>query len=391
MIMKRLVILVGLLGLLLLGLFWADLLSWPRLTEPVSHPPAGPLEPATPGVAERDSLEGRGRTVVSHADEPKTVQDPLPATADLKGEQVTVRTIVSGMVVDTTGMPVPKATIRVALGESVVIDAIQNVRWRTSPVLATSDAQGWFRVEVTGRFGRKTTKLVRLTSTAAGFPDCERVEIDLEKHTPTQVVKLVLLGAGTIVGRVLDERGTAVAGARLILFDKHEIPVRGAAEVTEFWEDDDEGTIKTDDFGRYRIQNVEEGDYTLEVTARGYEFVRGPGKFTLSKGGAARVTDILVRFTTSLRMRLVDDKRLPLRANIWYELHAADGSLVKQAGERTDRDGVVIITKPPAGSMRLVVGVAGYRKSRPVPVTIVKSRQSDVGTVVLTRDSKGHK
>ena len=155
------------------------------------------------------------------------------------------------------------------------------------------DPEGYF--EIDGLDG----KTYKLTVKADGYiPLTEEVEIELGRTTQ---VDIALMHSATIVGRLLDSAGEAVASASIVVFRPGENPNASASEFTgsvviatggsgdgEALVVMGEDSLVSDKEGRFRASGLEEGDWQVKVTHRDFQehFVEVTGT------ALGRVTDI---------------------------------------------------------------------------------------------------
>ncbi len=173
----------------------------------------------------------------------------------------------SGRVADTAGKPVPYATVQVG--------GAGRAMWMVAARRVTCDDQGAFEIR-----GIPRGKLsVRAESDQAAS---RIIEVDLTERG-RQEVKLVLEVAGVIAGKVIDDKGAAVA----------EIQVTARPEL-----DDGEGfsglalagmtSAMTDGAGEFTIRGLPEGSYKL-VAARAVRMFEWGQPGTRAKTGDRNV------------------------------------------------------------------------------------------------------
>ena len=155
----------------------------------------------------------------------------------------------------------------------------QNQRWRE---FSTSD--GKFAIEVAG------PGVYQVQVTAKGFAPGLSEEINTEKIEP---VVIELTAGGTIKGKVVNEAGELVSGAKVIPFSRAGKIGRGMMPTFI----SEEGAIKTVN-GEFVLKNLPEGSETIKVVHPGYsaaivndiEVVEGKTtediEVVLTKGGA---------------------------------------------------------------------------------------------------------
>jgi protocatechuate 3,4-dioxygenase beta subunit len=155
---------------------------------------------------------------------------------------------VAGRVFDSSGRPVPRAIVHV-VGESTSRTAV-------------SDGQGLFSIEgvmpgdviitaekhglIDGAYGRRRPMGLALPVALTASQSLDGADIELFKRT-------------VITGMVIDEGRAPIAGARIVALRRQF--VAGAARIEPVAFDE------TDDEGRYRIWDLEPGEYVLVAPA----------------------------------------------------------------------------------------------------------------------------
>lgn len=155
----------------------------------------------------------------------------------------------AGRAVDTAGKPVPYATVR-------VVGAGRQL-WRTAARQTTCDAEGAF--ELRGLPREKLSARAESDQAASKL-----VDVDLTARAAQRDVSLVLDVVGVIAGKVVDDKGAAVAEVAV-----HAFP--DLAESTSWTGVALAGmsSAVTDGAGAFTIPGLPEGSYRLSATRSG--------------------------------------------------------------------------------------------------------------------------
>ena len=169
-----------------------------------------------------------------------------------------------------------------------VIAVVNGGPIRIMPV--ATDAQGEFTIEVSS--GR-----VLLLAKADGYVSEER-ELVARPGTGNPAVHFVLAPAGSVSGRVFDENGAGVAGARVWL------DYRGEARRWRLAEE--AGGEAADNFGYFTIPAAAQGrPFVLHAECEGW-LMSSSGTLNLSGSEMKGVVLLLSRHGASVRGRVVD-------------------------------------------------------------------------------------
>jgi len=175
-----------------------------------------------------------------------------------------------GRVLDDRGQPVAGALVRV---DPVFVAANS----RAAADLLTGDLAP-ARDTMTGPDGRYAVAGLltgtdwRITAAADSYAPAVEAPIRLSAAVPRQV-DLELVRAGGVRGRVLDERGQPIAGARL------RIRIRASADTDEARGGDPLESLherKTDERGRFGLWGLTPGKLTIEATHPEFVSIVGP-------------------------------------------------------------------------------------------------------------------
>ncbi len=166
----------------------------------------------------------------------------VPAGRDLKGVEVVLQpgATVEGRILSPAGQPVPGAGVSVLkTGEAAMI--------RFFRPDATADGEGWYLMEGVAPGPH---------SVAAEHPSYRRAVRDLDVKMGENTLDLTLEGGAEVSGRVVDDAGAPVAGARILLLEggrSWNLP---------------EGASGAD--GAFEIAGVPDGDYRLSADKEGF-------------------------------------------------------------------------------------------------------------------------
>jgi protocatechuate 3,4-dioxygenase beta subunit len=189
----------------------------PVASRPVEPAPAsGELAPARPLAAAGEAGE---REALRAREEPRRARGTRDSAAAAEDAREGPR--IRGRVVDRTGAPVAGARVLASdqPGSPLDIELDALPSSSSSPLssmrrfTATTDAGGWF--ELTGpRPGD-----LRLVARAPGFAPLRREGIAVPAGDEVELAPLVMSRGAILTGRVLDERGRGLAGARITAVD----------------------------------------------------------------------------------------------------------------------------------------------------------------------------
>ncbi len=175
-----------------------------------------------------------------------------------------------------------------------VIAVVNDGPVRISPVL--TDAQGQFTIDTSA--GR-----VLLLAKSDGYVSEER-EVVAHPGTGNPAIEFVLSPAGSVSGRVFDENGAGVAGARVW------VDYRGQARRWRLAEE--AGGEAADSFGNFTIPVVAQGrPFVLHAECEGW-LMSSSGTLHLRTSEMAGVILLLSRHGTRVRGRVVDAAGNPL-------------------------------------------------------------------------------
>lgn len=364
--------------------------------------PAGPVANATMPLPtgllpEGETHIGRGANDRDQAEElrdlrerlkelEKAADEPLDLFSPNAPKEAFTGTI-RGTVLDGNGLPVSGARVHGTYGESMgsntrMIRIAYGGRSDDGEVLATTDANGGFQIDVSREVSKGASVIANLTARADGHAESEQLSVTVKPGETKDGVVLKLRQAGSVSGRVVDESGAGVAGAVVSLATagdggggmdlKIEMPgQRGKYSAV------------TDAAGDYRIEQVPHGKYTLRLEATGLRQVSGPTFVDAEAGKDTRASaDFVVKATTSIKVQLRSTDGSPLRSWVTIELKDSAGKSVWKQQGMTDDQGTFATNDPPQGSYSAVIQAMGYQPET-VAATITEGTPCDLGWITL--------
>jgi RNA polymerase sigma-70 factor (ECF subfamily) len=216
--------------------------------------------------ASQDAMYGRGVEVDVVAGEQREVTLKLAAGVD-----------VAGVVRDGNGAPVAGARIWLTSFTQP---------WCAMAQVAESDALGAFTV-------RAAPKDQSLGATAPGKAPSPLVDLETCdcKQSPVRI-ELVLGGTGgALAGRVVDEQGKGVAGARIAVGNNKRLVEDGIdGRMRELWAP---MQAVSDEKGAYVVDGLQPGKYPVEVWAEAFPFWHGDA--TIAAGETAQLDITMLR------------------------------------------------------------------------------------------------
>ena len=266
---------------------------------------------------------------------------------------------IEGVVHDVAGQPVAGARVAARSDQGLMVSPWEA---EASVVRATTDSRGRFRLDGVG------PGLHSVSARARGYGEATRRNV-----RPGGTVTLALRPGGWFTGHVVDQGGAPVKSAL----------VRAELE-PRFWETS--RTEATDGDGRFELDGLSAGRYTVVVNARGYALGIETG-VTLPADGAAEIA-ISLASGVSVKGRLVDAAERPLHGRArMQELArqelptAATEVLSGAAGD----DGRFRIDHVPPGAWTLAATAPGFAGQRVELEVGGRDPLVDAGDVVLER------
>jgi protocatechuate 3,4-dioxygenase beta subunit len=301
------------------------------------------------------------------------------------GPEVDLAATILGTVVDARGAPVAGAQIHGRFSESFTSGG-SAMRFSVSSAggagqqLATSDAGGAFRIDLSRKIREGAALAIALTAAKDGYAESATVNISIRNGETRDGIRLVLRESGSISGRVVDDAGRGVAGARVSLGGGGP---RVSGVVIDSFQPRGGLSAVTDASGEFRIDGVPEGRHSFVLQAAGYRQLSGPSTVEARAGIDVRAAvDFVVAQTTSVSVTLRDSDGNPLRG--WATLVFKDGAGNDAATLRgaVGEDGVFTANDPPVGSYRVSVSLFGYQ-AQEVHATVLENSVAELGVVIL--------
>lgn len=269
--------------------------------------------------------------------------------------------------VEGSGAPVPGAVVSIEAGASFVDAALRALPSGDRGLATKVDAAGRFVLRNTPRLG-----VVRLAAVAQGFARVVRGNVNLSGSGPVEL-DFVLPPGVSLAGRVVDERGAAIAGARIAAFPKRrsEQPFVASSEHD----------------GRFVLQHLTAGEYDVRVEARGYQEHQQSGvvagrddlDVALVANGSARIR-VLTRSGAAVRDFHVALRRF-LPENGDRLAFVAD--VPEQRARLEGAEDFVTIVGVPSGTFVAQIDAEGYATTFSAPFELDATRRTrDVDVVV---------
>lgn len=240
-----------------------------------------------------------------------------------------------------------------------------------------TDAQGLFSIDI--RAGQ-----VRLVAKADGYVSEER-QLMVRPGGQNAVVHFVLAPAGSVSGRVFDETGAGVAGAR--------VWVGYLGEARRWHLAEEAGGERTDNFGYFTIPAVAQGKpFLLHVECEGW-LISSSGTLMLRASEMTGVVLLLGRRGTSVRGRVFDTtgnpvagaevrlRSLPAKEELTAEQRASL-AFARNTNRTTmsTADGSYVFAGVPAGQVVVTVNADGRRAAG--EATTALGRETDITLTV---------
>jgi len=299
---------------------------------------------------------------------------------------------VSGRVTDSAGNPVAGADVFADISErlgsegGVMMMSIND----NGEKVATTDNGGNFSGTVKGKVGEKAQVTLVMRAKAKGYAESKKVSIEAKNGDTKSDIRLLLQGAGSVRGRVVDAGGLGIPGVTVSLSSQ-----RGSAGFGEdmvVFGGPGKNSALTDASGAYHIEDVAEGSYTLSLRAPGYREKSGPRAVDVKPDQVSQLeSDFVLAATTCLRARLLSAEGKPLQGWATVELTPTAVGAVQRLNAAIGEDGSLVINDPPVGDFNCVVKLWGYFDSASVFCTFTQDQTSDLGSLALNANPEAGK
>jgi protocatechuate 3,4-dioxygenase beta subunit len=240
-------------------------------------------------------------TFSSEEMEEKVVQDVVAPSSDLVVELVYAsKPRLTGTVVDArTGAPVKSFRVRARkLQTRRGSNYVQTDQW-----VHVVDEEGAFGVETVG------PGVYQVQAVAPGYAPAWSESISTDEPKPAQISLSV---GGTIAGRVVDEKGEPLTGAKVIPLSL----AGGAMSTTARRFVSQEGAVETIE-GVFTLKNLPAGTETLKITHPDYAF-RIVEDVKVAEGTAVADTEIVLTAGGTVEGCVYDEKNMPRAGEVLY-------------------------------------------------------------------------
>lgn len=379
----------------------------------LQDPVVMPAQPAqTQPKAEPELVEPETKPVAQNAPEPETAEaatepalKPVPednvdpmARRELEafelaldqGEKVDLSAVISGIVTDSHGTGVAGATIRGTFNETIQAGSSSTIRLAFAGTgnqgeqLATTDASGYYRIDLSRKVREKASLMVSLIAGAEGHADSNSRSVSVSNGQTYDNINLQLRLSGSVTGRVIDQHGNGVQGARVSLGGT---PGRLTFEIGGM--SGGGQSAVTDAGGQYTIESVPEGSHSLSLSAQGYRQVSGPTRVDVTAGGATNApADFVVEAVASVTAEFQGSDGEAVRG--WATLAFKDhtGNVAKRLSGMIGPDGKFTANEPPVGHFTVDISVRGYQQAS-APASVFENQGCNLGLITLTRQTEG--
>ncbi len=310
---------------------------------------------------------GTFRFRARHSDYAAGLSEPitLDGTSERTGVLVQMQpgAILAGVVVDTSGKPVPGAAVRVAQGGP-------GMRWGR-PRQTFSDDEGKFEMKA---LPRAEMNVVAVHETATS----ETETVDLEATPEKTDLTLALDVDGRIAGTVVDSEQEPVEGAQVMLwpnfrrggggFNRREFRLRGRQ------------TALTGAGGNFEFRGLKDMPYRVRANPPG---VSGRGSLGRREGVDADVGD--------LQVVIVLEKDGVITGKVAYDDgEAPEAFTVSLGGWRggrpfANKDGKFELTDVPARTYQVTIRGVGFEQTQVPDVEVAPGQEVDLGTITVTK------
>jgi len=309
------------------------------------------------------------------------------------GPKVAFAATVSGTVTDTTGAPIPGASVYGEFSETLeqgdgnnrrvsIAIARSSESDRGTP-LATTDASGSFTAQINRQVPEKVSVSISLSAGAESFADSKSQRVALKNGDTKDGIKLVLRGAGSVTGRVVDGSGRGVEGVKVTIGSNDsgfvimgsdgegEMPGRGASK-----------SAVTDGSGNFTVTGLAEGRYKPRLRATGWRQVSGPTEVTVKPSVETRcAADFVMAAAAGVKIKVIGPEGKPVQG--FASVRFKEGNTqVKSMSSMVGSEGLISLNDTPVGTFTVEVRVHGF-KPQTVNATIVDGQVADLGSITV--------
>ncbi len=316
-----------------------------------------------PVSGESDPREDAEQDDEGPAQEAQPPQDP----AERLG-----RPAIEGRVVTPSGEPVPDALVSVR--RPLQRPYSKRIHYRMPRQYTRTTADGRFRVDVTQPDPHQVLRVLPPPPhTIATFEPDQRylvraAEDPSTRRPPLEMGELVVPLGGAVEGRVLDEAGNPVAGARVGPRDWHASVPRNSQHYERYHLGDGTRQVSTGDDGRYRISGLLDGEHEFLVETEGFLPAQREGVDVRAEETVRDVDFQLVPIPLlTVKLQVRDSADEPIKGAVatfhefrWKPLEHAE----VDAPLRTDAKGRLSVDDIPGPTVRIEVQAEGFRGVR---------------------------
>lgn len=281
--------------------------------------------------------------------------------------------VVSGVVVNAEGDPVPWARVRVR--------RVGRGRWGRARQ-ASTDKLGKF--EITG-LPREASNVIALHDTA----NSEMIEVDLQKQPQAENLTLELKVNGVIAGKVVDSKGEPIEGAQVTAFP--EVEGRGGMRAA-FRSMRMRGFSRelTDAGGRFELRGLEPGKYSINATRSGSAaggFWSRMRRRWRRRGSPGAEDTSVVASTGAKTVRIVLPKNGGIRGKITFSRGGKNPTVYTVGVSRRSRtpfanaDGSFELGDLPPGEYSLRIRGPDFNDKRVDGIKVTAGDIADAGTI----------
>lgn len=345
-----------------------------------------------PAATAKSDEEARLEEAKKAAEAAKKEVEELGDIEKLLAGRVEFSATVSGTVTDGAGNPVAGADVYADINERLGSENnVMMVSFSDSgEKVATTDGGGNFSGTVKGTVGEKSAVTLVMRAKAKGYAESKKVNVEAKNGDTKTDIKLVLQGAGSVRGRVVDASGLGVAGVTVSLSSQRNNGGFGEDIVVMGGIAKNSGT--TDSTGTYVIEDVAEGSYTLNLRAPGFREKSGPRAVDVKPAQVTQLdSDFVLAATTCLRAKLVGADGKPLQGWATIELTPGNGGNTQRLNAMVGEDGNLAVNDPPIGDFNVVVKLWGYFDSASSFNVFTQDQTTDLGTIAMTPNPEAGK